>query len=179
MILGTEMIIEPVKNISDLLQVANIYEQAYDELINTKNFGDVVRLEKPDSARIHEWSKDLYNKIKNKDIIFNLAKEKNKIIGFCFVRKKDIPDSEISHIGVVGLRISKNWRNKGIGKKLLSYTINESKDKFEILEASIFTTNKISYNMFKKFGFVVWGIAPKYVKRGKRYIDLKYMSLEL
>lgn len=164
---------------SDMLGIAGIYDQAYDEIVYNPDFGDYIRLKRPDPKRIKQWEKDLYPQIKNGNIIFIVAKEGPKVVGFCFVRKKDIPDSEISHIGTLGIRISEGYRGKGLGTQLVRRALVRSRGKFEIIEVGIMHINTASKALFKKFGFKRWGIAPGYVKRGKRYIDLEHLYLRL
>jgi L-amino acid N-acyltransferase YncA len=164
------------EDFDDLLE---LYETGYTEIKSNKDYGDYVYFKKPKlSFRMEKFATDYKNMIKG-NILFYVAEVNGKVVGFCVVRKKDIPDSEISHIGILSIRMAKEWRGKGIGTKLLKYTISRCKDKFEILEANVFFFNKTSVSLFKKFGFETWGTAPRYVKRGKRYIDVEYMSLRL
>jgi RimJ/RimL family protein N-acetyltransferase len=164
---------------ADLTQVHEIYLQGYAEAKENPNFGDYLRLTKPDAKRKNNWIKEMRSDMKTGNIIFLVAEENNAIIGFCFVKKKDVPDSELSHVGVLAIRILKKFRGQGLGTKLVSRTLKESKGKFEIIEVYIMSINKASKALFKKLGFKIWGVAPGYVKRGKRYIDLKYMYLKL
>jgi RimJ/RimL family protein N-acetyltransferase len=164
---------------SDLVRVHNIYDQGYTEAEENPNFGDYLRLTKPGAKRKNKWTKEIYSDIKKGNVIFFVAEENNALVGFCYVKKRDIPDSEISHVGILGIRILKEFRRHGIGSKLVSRALKESKHKFEIIEVYIMSINKASKAIFTKFGFRTWGIAPGFVKRGNRYIDLEYMYLKL
>jgi len=164
---------------SDLRHIAEIYDNAYDEIKYNQDFGDYLRLKRPKMDNIQKWERNVYNDILNKNAIFLVALENEQVVGFCFVRKKDIPDSEISHVGILGIRIIKEFRKKGLGTKLVSRILKESKGKFEIIEVEVMAVNKTSKALFNKFNFKKWGTAPRYVKRGKKYIDLEYMYLKL
>ena len=163
----------------DLIQVHRIYDQGYDEAEEDPNFGDYLRLTRPGTKRKNNWIKEMHSDMKNGNALFFVAEENNTIVGFCFVKKKDIPDSELSHVGVMGIRILKEFRGRGLGTTLVSRVLKESKGKFEIIEVYIMSINKASKALFKKFGFKRWGIAPGYIKRGRRYIDLEYMYLSM
>lgn len=164
---------------SDLKYVASIYDEAYDEVKEDPNFGDYLRLKRPKLTNLKDWQDSLYSDIKKDNVKFLVAEDNGKIVGFCFARKKDIPDSEISHVGIVGIRIARGYRGKGLGTQLVGKILKESKGKFEVLEVETMSINKASKALFKRFGFKTWGTAPRYVKRGTRYLDLEYMYLDL
>jgi ribosomal protein S18 acetylase RimI-like enzyme len=87
--------------------------------------------------------------MKNGNVLFFVAEEKGEVVGFCFVKKRDIPDSELSHVGVLAIRILKEFRGKGLGTKLVSRALKESKGQFEIVEVYIMSINKASKALFK------------------------------
>lgn len=85
-----------------------------------------------------------------------------------------------AHILNVGLHLMKDFRGLGIGTRMLQYTIAWAKEQgFKKLEASIFTTNKRSLNLFSKSGFVEDGTRRKQIRVGKNYIDEVYMGMFL
>ena len=172
------MLIRKVK-FSDFKQIVALSDQGWEEVKDNPDFGDYFSLKKPDNRRKAKWSKEMYRQVTLGNILFYVAQEESTIVGVCFVAKKDIPDSEMSHVGVLAIRVAKDWRNRGIGTTLLEYTIRKSKGKFEILEVFPFVLNRGSKKLYKKFGFKRWGVAPRYIKRGGRYIDLEYMYLKL
>lgn len=164
---------------TDLKYIAEIYDQAYDEVASNPNFGDYLRLKRPGAKRIKEWAKNLYSEIRRGNVLFFVAEQDNAVVGFCFVKKKDIPDSEISHVGILGIRITKEFRGRGLGEKLVKRALTESSGRFDTIEVGIMSINRASKSLFKKFGFRRWGVAPGYVKRGKIYMDMEYRYLKL
>lgn len=85
-----------------------------------------------------------------------------------------------AHILNIGLHLMKDFRGLGIGTRMLQYTIEWAREKgFKKLEASIFTTNKRSLNLFSKAGFVEDGTRRKQIRVGKNYIDEVYMGMFL
>ncbi|MDE1849674.1 MAG: GNAT family N-acetyltransferase [Candidatus Micrarchaeota archaeon] len=164
---------------SDFKGLLELYETGYKEVKDNRDYGDYLYLKKlPLNERKKRF--DLtYRHVLDGHALYYVAEDKGRITGYCSVVKKDIPDSEISHVGVLGIRIAKEHRNKGVGTKLLEYTLKKSKGKFEIIEVFIMGVNDASKSLFKKFGFRKWGSAPRYVKRGDRYINMEYMYLRL
>lgn len=77
-----------------------------------------------------------------------------------------------AHVCEIGLHLIKPYRERGIGSKMLEYAIEWAKAKgYKKLDACIFTSNKRSLNLFRKFGFVVEGKRMKQFRIGNEYID--------
>ena len=172
------MKIRPVQR-KDFPQIFDLYMRGYDEAAKDRNFGDINRLKKPERKVMKPWSSKLYSEIKEGNIIYLVAEDRGKVIGFCFAKKIDVPDSEISHVANLGIRVTTEMRGKGIGTELLREIIRRSRGKFDILDLNVMAINKGAERLYRKFGFVKWGTAPGYVKRKGRYIDQDHMSLKL
>lgn len=164
---------------SDIEPLARFLNSFHEEGRLNKEWGNPLFFKRPSLAFRVNRLKNEYKEVKKGNELYYVAIEGKEIIGSCVVKKMDIPNSELSHVGVLEIRIESKWRNKGIGTKLLKHTISKAKDKFEVLSASILAINSASRHVFGKLGFKIWGTAPGYVKRGRRYIDMKYMSLRL
>jgi ribosomal protein S18 acetylase RimI-like enzyme len=157
----------------------DLLDQSYDEVKNNSLLGESLRIKRPNRSYSRKWFADLYkNLVKRGDCIFIVAVENKNIIGFCSVIKKDIPDSEMSHIGVLGIRVAESHRGKGIGTKLIEQALKLCKGKFEIIELIVFSNNRAK-RLYERLGFKTWGTAPGYIKRNNRHIDLDNMYLKL
>lgn len=163
----------------DLQGIAKLFRSNYDEIKSNPNLGLTLRLKKPSRAAENSWALMTYKSILSGDLLYDVAEQERKIIGVCFVIKYDIPDSEMSHIGTLGIKVGEKFRKTGIGTKLMKHMLSRCKNKFEIIELSTFSNNNEAKKLYEKLGFKRWGIAPRYVKRGKRYIDKEYMYLRL
>ncbi len=162
-------------NAGDLKEVFEIYMEGYGE----KDFTDINRLKKPSPKTMPLWRKRILGDIKNGHLVFLVAVDRGKVIGFAFAKKKDIPDSEMSHIGIVGMRVASRMRGRGIGQRLLGEAIKRSRGRFEMLELAVMSTNKAGIHIYEKYGFKEWGTLPNAVKRGRSYIDMKHMFMQL
>ena len=81
--------------------------------------------------------------------IFLIAKEKDKVIGFCNLFGKN-------GRAEIGIGVHPNYRNKGIGKQLLDKILKKAKEKgLRKVYAGVKKTNINSLNFFKKNGFIV------------------------
>ena len=171
------MVVRNVRK-NDFPFIIKMYKDAYSEIRTNPKFGDYVRLQKPSASYFKKWAINMYKEVQTGNAICVVAEENKKVVGSCFVIKRDMPDSEVSHVGVLRIVVDRNWRGKGIGTCLLDQVIKKSSKKFDIIELYTLAFNKAK-RLYKRFGFRTWGVAPGYIKRGKRYIDLEYMYLKL
>jgi L-amino acid N-acyltransferase YncA len=79
---------------------------------------------------------------------------------------------ETSHVLDIGLHIKEEFRGLGIGLRMLEYTDDWAREHgFKKLEASVFTTNKRSLNLFRKSGFSQECTKVKRIRVGNDFID--------
>ena len=99
------------------------------------------------------------------------------IIGQCEISNSDW--AAAAHVGILGIIVRKNYRSLTIGRKLIDFTIRESKkliNKEKILVSS-FSTNERAIHLFKKLGFKVVGVRKKQFFMESNYIDEVMMEL--
>lgn len=106
------------------------------------------------------WSKGAYQKeLSNPIAKYLVAKENNKVIGFAGVWTI-IDEGHITNIAV-----HPNFREKGIGGKLLSSLIENCKDwGCNALTLEVRASNLPAQNLYKKYNFKEEGIRKKYYK---------------
>jgi RimJ/RimL family protein N-acetyltransferase len=137
-------------------------------------FPYVGRKEYPESKK-----EKFISAIKKKEAIFCLAFTENKVIGVCsFFHKKR---GRIRIRGDVGITISPQWQNRGVGTKMLQALIKEARKKgLRKLEAEVVCKNKPSVVLFKKVGFRVEGKKRKtFITDDGKIIDTYVMGLVL
>lgn len=101
----------------------------------------------------------------------------NHFIGWCDINPKNIP--EFSHVGVLGMGLLPDYRNKGYGKKLLIKTIEHAKNtnKLEKVELAVFESNKNAIKLYESVGFQVEGKRIKARKIDNNYENEIEMGL--
>lgn len=122
---------------------------------------------------------DFIRRMKERKAIKFLAFQGKELIGVADVYLKDKIES---HIGVFGITIKKEWRGKGIGRKLMEQTLNEavkSIDGLKIIELGVFANNPVAKKMYEKMGFVEYGRLPKGIKYKGDFVDHLYMYKEV
>ena len=113
---------------------------------------------------------DLLKNVENKKSVAFVVEINGKVKGIANIDKyEDTQD----HVGNFEIRMGKEIRGKGIGKRLMNNAIEVAKKnlKIEILELCVFSENKIAQNLYNKFGFKKIGIIKKRIKKKKKYLD--------
>lgn len=102
----------------------------------------------------------------------------DQIIGHVIVRHD--PREKLRHkCRLVDLYVLEGHRNRNYGFDLTSYVLNEIRKTFEIVQICTETTNEYAIQLFTKSGFQEYGLEPKAMKEGDRYVDLVEMYREL
>lgn len=118
-------------------------------------------------------------KIKDGRGMLLLVESGGKIVGVSDVHMKPRISA---HIGVFGISISKKFRGKGVGKKLMELVLDESKKNLKnlrILELDCFANNPIAAEMYKSFGFKEYGRLPEGIAHKGGFVDDILMYYEV
>ena len=83
-------------------------------------------------------------------------------------------DRVCSHVGELGISCAKEYRGEGVGSLLMQLVIDEAIHaiaQLEIVTLWVFADNALARQMYKKFGFIEFGILPNGVKRRGKVND--------
>ena len=87
---------------------------------------------------------------------------------------------DVHHAGVFGIVIRDGFRDVGIGERLASEVLRESKEIVVwLVELTVFSTNERAIHLYEKLGFRRVGGVPDKIVRGKRHFDEVSMYLDL
>ncbi|MEM0141392.1 MAG: GNAT family N-acetyltransferase [Thermoplasmatales archaeon] len=162
----------------DMNDLVENYYSYYDELTETPDFGLVLYRERPTYASEVEWFSNLFRNVEMGDAIAVVAEENGKAIGLCDANRVR-PGTDMDHVAVLGIAIRKEFRNRGIGEKMIRKVVDLARGKFEVLKLEVFSSNSGAIRLYKKIGFVEYGAIPKEIKRGGMYYDVIYMYYSL
>jgi RimJ/RimL family protein N-acetyltransferase len=82
-----------------------------------------------------------------------------------------------SHAGEFGMSVSKPWRNRGIGSRLLDQLFQWSAtEKIRRLELNVFSNNAAAISLYEKLGFVHEGRQVQAVEIDGMYVDILFMA---
>ena len=172
-----EAIIRRAKN-PDFKEVLGLNRRMYAEARKDPKFGDYLFFKQPSKQKMQRWFNTLLKDVRSNNAIYYVAELNGHIVGQCFIRR-DTPGSELSHVGIFSILVDKNYRNMGIGSSLIESAIKTARDNYEILHLRVFSSNSRAKRLYRRYGFRTFGIAPKFVKRNRVYLDRDYMYLNL
>ena len=117
----------------------------------------------------------LLKKMNKGESMMLLVFHNNQLIGESSVEMKE---RAAKHEGSFGISVSKEFRGEGIGRLLMHLTLEEAKKNLanlRIVTLGCFADNMLAYAMYKKFGFIEYGILPKGILRKRQYVDHIYL----
>ena len=77
--------------------------------------------------------------------------ENNFIVGYIYL-KPITNDTQKGYL-IDGLYVEKQYRNKGIGKKLVEEALNLIKNNYDFIDINVLYANKIALKLYKSLGF--------------------------
>ena len=133
----------------------------------------LATLQGPPLASVREF---VSNNITNGVPQFVAVDSNHRVVGWC-----DISPSKnegFKHCGHLGMGVSKEFRGKGVGEKLLLATLARAKQiGLERVELEVFASNVSAIELYKKSGFSVEGVKPKCRKIDGKYDDVVLMGV--
>ncbi len=99
-----------------------------------------------------------------------------RAVGWCDIQP--VPRETQAHGGVLGMGILEGHRGRGIGRALMSKTLEAArKSGLDRVELTVREDNLRAKALYEKFGFTVEGVKRKAARVDGRYYDLFLMSL--
>jgi ribosomal protein S18 acetylase RimI-like enzyme len=100
------------------------------------------------------------------------------LIGICALAFS--PRIKMKHIAEIhSMYVKQEYRNQNIGYNLIQMAFDLCKEKdVEIVRLSVVDGNDSAINLYKKLGFVEYGIEKKTIKYENKYYDLVLMDKE-
>lgn len=132
--------------------------------------GEILTLEQET-----KYLDDFIKKMDENLAIKLLAEYDGKIIGITDIKMND---KVASHEGVFGITVAKEFRGKGVGKKLMELVFEEAEKnipQLRIVTLGVFGDNPLAHGMYKKFGFKKYGRLPEGILHKGKYVDHVYM----
>jgi ribosomal protein S18 acetylase RimI-like enzyme len=108
------------------------------------------------------------------------AFEDGKLMGMAtFIRETGVKDRHKGRI--YGVYVSAEHRGKGIGRALIGELLERAKklSSLEQILLAVGTTQDAANQMYRSFGFEVYGTEPRGLKVGSTYVDEDHMILKI
>lgn len=128
-------------------------------------------LEAPPKPEVAEFAR---NKISQGDSLF-YALHDGKVIGWCDVLRKGV--KTLSHSGVLGIGILRDFRGQGVGERLMLATMEDAQKKgIQRIELWVFENNRPAIALYLKLGFKTEGKMENYLKIDGIFHDALLMA---
>jgi ribosomal protein S18 acetylase RimI-like enzyme len=108
------------------------------------------------------------------------AFQEAELIGMAtFIRETGLKERHKGRI--YGVYVTASWRGKGLGSALLGALLKKSQANpgLEQILLAVAARQKTAVQLYRKFGFEVFGTEPRALKVGAEYIDEAHMILML
>ncbi len=129
-------------------------------------------------ARPLEESRGYYQALFDNRAPFEIADDAGRIVGWCDVVPK--PQPILEHSGVLGMGLLPEYRGRGIGRQLLTATIDSARRRgLERIELSVFNSNARARRLYESVGFVAEGARRRFRKLDGVFEDDTMMALLL
>lgn len=108
-----------------------------------------------------EWLKKNFEGLKKGDGLHILVEVEGKIVGGGGITRK--PMDANKHVCVLGITLHKDYRGKGIGKRLINLLLKQAKGflKCKLVELTYYRPNTVAKIVYEKCGFREVGAIPK------------------
>jgi RimJ/RimL family protein N-acetyltransferase len=124
-----------------------------------------------------EWLSEAASKNKKGSMIYLKALADGKLIGDCSAERGKF---KAKGNVLVGIAILKNWRGKGLGKRMLSEVIALAKKKWEPKNVylTVAENNAPARALYRSIGFREIGRWPDWINQYGKYEDVTMMLLK-
>ena len=139
-----------------------------------------IIIDKPFSLKEEEeWLGARLREIRRRTEVILVAEVEGRIAGSCHISRRLWKER---HRALVGIVLSKEARGKGVGRAIMTETMNLTRSRMpglELFELSFLGYNKAARTLYKRLGFVESCRIPDSVKEGDDYIDETMMFLRI
>lgn len=173
------MLVREVR-LADYDDLRENYYSCYDERAEGYPIGITLFREKPSLPAEATWFAGLIRGVAEGRVIALVAELEGRAVGLCTVtRVGATPDSEMAHLGELGILVRRGARAQGAGTALMRAALERSRGKFEVIRLAVFTANEGAQKLYRRLGFRDVGVVPRAIKRGEQYFDERIMYLTL
>ncbi len=121
-----------------------------------------------------KYLEDEFHKIEDGDGVMLICTVDGNLVGNCSITRNQRGRKRSFHLGIFGISIHKDYRGQGLGLELAKATIDEAKlniDGLKIITLSVYKPNTSAVEMYKKLGFIEYGMLPEGTAYKDEYID--------
>ena len=69
------------------------------------------------------------------------------------------------------IRVYDGYRGIGIGNALIRDVLKKAKGRWNVVVLEVFGNNRAAMRLYKGNGFRIYGVLPRGIRSGRRYVD--------
>ncbi len=174
---GRNVLLRPLAR-KDLPVLLEFARKISAEKRQDRDFGIVSLDGTPSSAEEREFLEKTLDGMSKKSLVSVAAFCGKELVGHCDVHFRRLKD--VSHTGVLGIIVAKDFRSVGVGEALMRRALEDSAAwGVWLVELTVFSTNARARHLYTKLGFRETGVIPKKILREGRFTDEVQMFIHL
>jgi len=119
------------------------------------------------------WLEKELSSLKRGESIELVAEVDGRVVAHGGIRRHGFRES---HVGTLGMGVSKGYRDAGIGTALLTALLEKARDAgLRLIDLEVFAGNGRAIHVYRKAGFRMAGRYPGKVSYKSRYVDVVLM----
>lgn len=119
--------------------------------------------------------KDYVRKMEEAGNPFFFAVHKSVVVGWCDIKRHET--RALWHCGTLGMGVIKDFRGRGIGRKLAEAAISEAfKVGFQKIELTVYGDNEVAIKLYEKLGFEHEGRSRNFANIDGKFLDAVRMA---
>jgi phosphinothricin acetyltransferase len=144
----------------------NIRKAKLEDIDSINNIHNQTINEKFKVAYLEPWTNDMmlewFKEHNNKEYPVYVAEINNTVTGFVYINSYRSGRAALKQTAEISYFVDKNYRRKGIGKKLIEFMESQCNNLgIKTLFAIIIDNNAASIKLIEKCGYKKWGHLPK------------------
>ncbi|MFC3884106.1 GNAT family N-acetyltransferase [Bacillus songklensis] len=135
--------------------------------------GQYIQKEEPGTI---EEEKRFIRSVEKKENMYVVAEVDGEVVGIARVLRGDLQMKH--HTGMFRTWLISKAQGMGIGKRFMDYTLNWCREqKLHKLCLTVFASNPIAYELYKKAGFHEEGVMKEQANLNGEYVDEIFMAI--
>ena len=161
---GSTVTIRPAKA-SDATQIVATAKEIVSE-------GTFIQKEK---VRTIDEEEAFINEMNEKDNMYVVIQLEDRVIGIARLIRGELEMKQ--HVGLFRTWLSKKGQGKGIGSKVMEYTLDWAEQhKLKKIVLTVFSKNIVAKKLYEKYGFIVEGVQKDQLCINREFQDEIYMA---
>ena len=153
----------------DFRDIVDNYYSYYREIKYNPSLGLSLMKKRPSIQYERKWFRDTLKELRKGNGVASVAEVRGRIVGHCNIGGNQTVQK--AHVGLLGIAIREGYRGIGIGNALIRDVLKKAKGRWNVVVLEVFGNNRAAMRLYKGNGFRIYGVLPRGIRSGRRYVD--------